>query len=230
MEDTPKKPGRMRLPELVVACVGIGLLILLCLRAVLGFAPGVFMPRVHSKKSEARATLKALYTTQQMFRQEKDRYGQGFQEIGFEPERGNRFAYFLKPTGPIEQREAGGVKQREEAVILWIDRSRFKSAPAPTSFARTGCPITPGKDAAGNPVGLGVWGTYPDDAFIAMAAGDLDGDAEFDCWSIASMPRVDASGNPIPAGMPYQEQDDMPPTRWDRIKNALFGPFFYQAP
>jgi hypothetical protein len=230
MGDVPEKSGRMGVPAMMLACVGIGLLVLLCVRVGLDFLGGPVWRGAHSRRSEAKANLKALYTTQRMFRQEKDRYGQRFWEIGFTPERGNRFAYFLLPAGPIELREGNEVKQRDEAVTIWIDRSRFKTAPAPTSFARTGCPVTSGTDAAGNPVGLGVWGTYPNDAFIAAAAGDLDGDAGFDCWSIASMPRVDASGNPIPAGIPYHEQDDTPPTKWDRIRNALFGPLFYQAP
>jgi type IV pilus assembly protein PilA len=227
MEAEPKKSGRMGVPALVLACMGIGLFVLLCARVGLDFLARPLGVRVTSKKSEARANLRALYTTQQAFRKEKDRYGQRFHELGFFPESGNRFAYFLMPTGPIELRESSQVKQNDEAGIIWIDRRRFKSAPKPTHFVGTGCPVTPGKDAAGNPVGLGVSGTYPNDAFIAVAAGDFDGDAELDCWSIASMPRVDSSGNPILAGVPYHEQDDTPPTKWERIRSALLGPFFY---
>jgi len=108
---------------------------------------------------------------------------------------------------------------------LELDRgNRYAYFLLPSDAAGTGCPVTPGKDLAGNPVGVGVWGTRPNEVFIALAAGNLDDDPMLDCWTIASMPRVDANGDLIPEGTPHREQDDTSLTRWQRIRVALLGP------
>ncbi|QRO01548.1 hypothetical protein JRI60_22260 [Archangium violaceum] len=220
MDQESRSHTRLGPLELTLFSVGFVLLLLLGVRFALSFVK--FGPtRVH----EAKANLKALYTSQRAYLQEKDRYGQRLHEIGFLPERGNRFAYFLLSSGPIELRDATVETRVNDAVIVWSDRYRFKNAPAPTGFAGTGCPLIPGKDEAGRPLGVGVWGTPPHEAFIAVAAGNLDNDATLECWSIASVPRVDAYGNVIPEGQPYLEQDDLPqPTRWERLRKLVLGP------
>jgi hypothetical protein len=48
-----------------------------------------------SKQAEVKANLKNFYTAQKAFFQEKDRYGQTFAEIGFDPERGTRYTYCM---------------------------------------------------------------------------------------------------------------------------------------
>jgi type IV pilus assembly protein PilA len=221
MEQESRSHARLGSLEFTLLAVGLVLLLLLGVRFALSFVK--FGHREIS--SEVKSNLKALYTAQRAYLQEKDRYGQRLQEIGFEPERGNRYAYFLLSSGPIALREAAVEPRLSEAVIVWSDRYRIKNAPAPTDFAGTGCPLTPGKDEAGRPLGVGVWGTFPHAHFIAAAAANLDRDPTLECWSIASMPRVDAYGNTIPAGQPYLEQADLSqPTRWERVRKLALGP------
>src|SRR5438105_11937960 len=73
-----------------------------------------------AKTSEAKANLKALYTAQKAYFQEKDKLGTTMPEVGFAPERKNRYTYFLAPSGPVERRKAGAEKTAN-AVIIGLD-------------------------------------------------------------------------------------------------------------
>ena len=56
--------------------------------------------QARSKTTEAKSNLKAMYTAEKAFRQEGDRYSTLAGEVGFSPERNNRYAYFLgSPIG-----------------------------------------------------------------------------------------------------------------------------------
>ncbi len=220
MGETPNPPARMGVLRIALICVGSVLLLLPMVRVGVTYVNMGRSPRY----AEARSNLKTIHIHQKAFDYKLDRYARRIHELGLELERGNRYAYFLLPSGPIELRDGAVETRNEEAVILWADRSMHPNAPGPTDAAGTGCPVTLGKDLPGNPVGVGVWGTRPNEVFIALAAGNLDDDPMLDCWTIASMPRVDANGDPIPEGTPYREQDDTSLTKWQRIRVALLGP------
>ena len=51
--------------------------------------------QMRSKQSEAKSNMKAMFTAEKAFYQEKDRYSTLAGEVGFAPERNNRYAYFL---------------------------------------------------------------------------------------------------------------------------------------
>lgn len=48
-----------------------------------------------SKQSEVKSNLKAAFTAQRVYLQEKDRWGRTFEEIGFQPEPGRRYTYCM---------------------------------------------------------------------------------------------------------------------------------------
>ncbi len=69
--------------------------------AVSGIAAAVAIPnfmkyQCRSKQAEAKANLKSAWVAQKAFFQEKDRYGESFEEIGFQPEMGNRYTYCMR--------------------------------------------------------------------------------------------------------------------------------------
>lgn len=71
--------------------------------AVVGILAAVAVPnfikfQCRSKQSEAKANLRGAFTSQTAFFQEHDRYGSSFGEIGFQPERGTRYAYCMAGT------------------------------------------------------------------------------------------------------------------------------------
>src|SRR5215218_6021088 len=90
--------------------------------AIIGILAAIAIPnfikfQARSKQSEAKGNLKAIFTAQRAYFQEYDRYGANFRQIGYAPERNNRFGFGL-----------GGVDVHEV-------RSGVDITPAPTAAA-----------------------------------------------------------------------------------------------
>ena len=170
-------------------------------------------PRRWATQPEAKANLKSIYTAQRAYLQELDTYDTRARTIGFTPERGNRYAYFLAERGPVEYRDQEQPTPVDDAVIVSADRHAFPKATRFASFAQTKCPITPCTLPTGavlatpgvDPLKTDVGSTG---GFLAAAAGNLDDDPDLDCWSVCSEPRTTADGRTIPGGEPYAETND----------------------
>ncbi|WP_414654174.1 type IV pilin protein [Hyalangium sp.] len=68
--------------------------------AVVGVMAAIAIPnfikfQARARQSEVQTNLKAAYTSQRVYFQEKDRYGRTFEEIGFAPEKGRRYTYCM---------------------------------------------------------------------------------------------------------------------------------------
>ncbi|WP_160174458.1 hypothetical protein [Archangium violaceum] len=160
------------------------------------------------KAGEAKANLKALFTSQRAFLQEKDRYSANAVELGYSPERGNRYAYFLAARGVIQKRDSAQLLSQQTVNIIAPDTHRHPEAVLPSGLKEAGCPLTFGTNQDGEPVGLGVSGAGAEQHFIAYAIGNVDSDPDMDCWSISDVERKTKSGDIIPAGVPFQERSD----------------------
>jgi type IV pilus assembly protein PilA len=193
--------------------------------AFVGMAAVMAVPRLmsyhsHPPNQEAKDNLKSLYTCERAWYQEKDSYSEDMGLVGFAPEMGNRYTYFSAPTGRVltlEERlgpESTAEMSRLPYQLIAADPRRGTSRSPFATFEQTGCPLTPAILPGGTRAGLGV--THPPGAestdpgvFIGAAAGDIDGDPTLDCWSIATVDRVTASGETISAGQPYNELNDV---------------------
>jgi type IV pilus assembly protein PilA len=68
--------------------------------ALMGVMAAIAIPNfmkfeARSKQSEVKAHLKAAFTAQRVYLQERDRWGRTFEEIGFQPDPGRRYTYCM---------------------------------------------------------------------------------------------------------------------------------------
>ncbi len=152
--------------------------------------------RRRSVESECTNNLKSLFTGLRTQQSRDERVN--LDRIGFSPERGNRYAYFLGP-GPMEDRSAEEITNVVGNMSVGVDIFRHKTA---RNLTLEDLPLHLARLA-------GPRGTAPELEFIALCAGDIDGNPldTPDIWSIATMDRV-IDGEPIASGEPYRHVND----------------------
>src|SRR4051794_21556650 len=79
------------LVELMIVVAVIGILAVIAI-------PSFYKFHARSKRAEVKINLKAVNTSERAYFAEKDTYSSSIVQLGFEPERGNRFAYLLDAT------------------------------------------------------------------------------------------------------------------------------------
>jgi len=167
--------------------------------------------QARSRQSEAMTNLKSMFAAEKAFRAEKGHFSGLVHEIGFSPERNNRYAYFAGLDGTtLEDRRKAAIAGA--ATDYGIEYDSFKyGLVAPFTTAINAAP-------AASPCGTGLPGIsgVASPVWTGMAQGQVDNDPTLDLWSIstgnrtaAAAPACASSGANNPAGEPLVETNDV---------------------
>ena len=176
---------------------GFTLIELMIVVAIIGILAAIAIPnfikfQARSKQGEAKSNLKSLFTAQRSYFQEKDRYLNTIGDIGFGPERANRYAYW----------NGGGT---------WQDRSTLSGASATTDTNIT-VDTFKFQGATTNPtaVGLGLiaWAQngIADPSVPGVSAGNVCPTCNFEGHATGNVDNTDTAA---PAGTPYNTNNDV---------------------
>ena len=157
--------------ELMIAVAIVGILVAIAIPSFTKF-------QARSKQSEAKANLKAVFVSEKGFMQEKEKYSSLVGQLGFSPERNNRYAYYLASGGSLEDRSGPTPATVAGDNGISVDTFRYTGDEADPATWPTACGQTP---AVVDP---------PTPSFIAAAAGDVDDDDTIDHWTISDQSRT----------------------------------------
>lgn len=208
---------------------GFTLVELMIVVAIIGILAAIAIPnfirfQARSKQAEAKTNLKAIFTGQKSFYAEKDRYAGFNGEIGFAPERGNRYGYTLAAgvaAAACEDRStATPVFPAGGATCVTSDLYRYPSAalleaipgaPGATAWAAASTGVTVPTAAEG-----GNFGVCPATcSFQASARGNLDNDPAIDYQSVSSEFMT------ITVGACNEQQDNVQPGASAQLYNDV---------
>jgi type IV pilus assembly protein PilA len=213
------------LVELMIVVAVIGVLAAFAI-------PNYIRFQAKSKQSEVKANLKAAFTCERSYYQEHSSYTGCVKNIGFAPERGNRYRYTLNSTvrtdetcGTTESRAtAAGISLPSDGDIL-ADAFRYGTGPGitaanaakPTPTYTPAVPFGTTLIVQNDLVGVVPNVADASGTFGVGAQGDIDNDAQLDLWYLSSVSSTTAGICPALVGVDGQVAGGEPKNTYNDV-------------